>query len=196
MPDHPWTRPNAKSKRLAMTSLGRRPIRLRLALSRVEVAKAAVAALPPPQSATPLADYTGVPEWMLDVFEALTISFAINLPASALVALGVKLGRPRLQIQEATERTITIEAMPSEAEREPELCCRRFGLAMLRPEPNAKLAPGDLRAAYIGWCRENGSDPLPIKDIAPALGKLFRKAGIDIADGSAVGVTIKQTWTR
>ena len=85
---------------------------------RVEVAKAAV--LPPPQSATPLADYTGVPEWMLDVFEALTISFAINLPASALVALGVKLGRPRLQIQEATERTITIEAMPSEAEREPE----------------------------------------------------------------------------
>ncbi len=87
---------------------------------RVEVAKAAVAALPPPQSATPLADYTGVPEWMLDVFEALTISFAINLPASALVALGVKLGRPRLQIQEATERTITIEAMPSEAEREPE----------------------------------------------------------------------------
>jgi hypothetical protein len=87
---------------------------------RIEVAKAAVAALPPPQSATPLADYTGVPEWLFDVIEALTISFAINLPASTLVALGVKMGRPRLQIQEAIDRTITIEATTWGAEREPE----------------------------------------------------------------------------
>ena len=150
-----------------------------------------------------------MPEWLFDVLEALTLSFAINLPASALVALGVKMGGPRLQIQEATERTVTIEAM-SEAESEPKALlpapvsrkrrgpateAERFGLAMLRPEPNAKLAPGDLRAAYVEWCRQNGSDPLPIKDIAPALGKLFRKAGIDIADGAAVGVAIKQSWS-
>ena len=61
---------------------------------------------------------------------------------------------------------------------------------MLRPEPSARLTPGDLRAAYIEWCRQSGDDPLPIEDIAPALGKLFRNAGIGIADGVAVGVGI------
>ena len=112
-----WTRPNAKSKRLALTSLVRRPIKSAASAKRIEVAKAAVAALPPPQSATPLADYTGVPEWLFDVLEALTLSFAINLPASTLVALGVKMGRPRLQIQEATERTVTIEAIVGSRKR-------------------------------------------------------------------------------
>jgi hypothetical protein len=50
---------------------------------RIEVARAVVTAIPPLQSSTPLADYMGVPEWLFDVFEALTLSFSINLPASA-----------------------------------------------------------------------------------------------------------------
>ncbi len=174
---------------------------------RIEIAKAAVAALPPPQSATPLADYTGVPEWLFDVLEALTLSFAINLPASALIALGVKMGRPQRQNQEAATRVITVEEATSRSEyapkallpapisrkrRNPATEAERFGVAMLRPDPNAKLTTSDLRSAYIEWCEQRGADPLPIQDIAPALGKLFRKAGIAIVDGDALGVAIER----
>ena len=68
----------------------------------------------------------------------------------------------------------------------------KFGLAMLRPDDTARLSPGGLRAAYLAWCETDGRDPLPIGQIAPALGKLFRKAGIEVIDGAAVGVAIKQ----
>ena len=164
---------------------------------RIADAKAALAALPPAQSPTPLADNTGLPEWLLDVFEALALSLAINLPASALIALGVKMG--------ATQRTHLIDASAAtfaEPERRPLLAfnttprdataeAERFGVAMLRPESNSRLSPADLRSAYLDWCQATGLDPLPIGDIAPALGKLFRRAGIEVTDGAAVGVALK-----
>jgi hypothetical protein len=171
---------------------------------RLETARSVVGALPPPQSATPLADYTGVPEWIYDVVEALTLSFAINLPASALVALGVKMGLPRRQTNKvpvhetATEKTTPqAEAQGASVDfgpsgRNPATEADRFGLARLRPDPDARLTPGDLRSGYIEWCEQRGVDPLPIQEIAPALGKMFRKAGIAIVDGAAVGVTIER----
>ena len=66
----------------------------------------------------------------------------------------------------------------------------RFGVAMLRPESNSRLSPSDVRAAYLGWCEATVLDPLPIGDIAPALGKLFRTAGIELRDGAAIGVAV------
>jgi hypothetical protein len=174
---------------------------------RLEIAKAAVAALPPPQSATPLADYTGVPEWLFDVIEALTLSFAINLPASTLVALGVKMGRPPRREADATPASaIVLEEVPSKAERElermlpsprsvklrsPDAEAEKFGVAMIRPAERTRLSPSDIRGAYIGWCAEIGIEPLPMNEIAPALGKLFRSAGIEIENGYAIGVAIR-----
>jgi hypothetical protein len=174
---------------------------------RVEIAKAVVAALPPPRSATPLADYTGVPEWLFDVIEAVTLSFAINLPASTLVALGVKMGRPpRREAGGAPSNAIFLEEVPSKAEgdlkpmlpspqsrkrRNPDDEAEKFGVAMIRPDEQTRLSPGDIRGAYIDWCAEIGLEPLPMNEIAPALGKLFRSVGIDIENGYAVGVKIK-----
>jgi hypothetical protein len=135
------------------------------------------------------------------------LSFAINLPASALVALGVRMGRFR-QTDKATNGAIATENETPEivtASKEailfstraprrtnPATEAERFVLAMLRPTPNARLTPGDLRSAYIDWCEQMGTDPLPIQDFAPALGKMFRKAGIAIVDGNAFGVAIER----
>ena len=97
---------------------------------RIEVARAVVAALPPPQSSTPLADYTGVPEWLFDVFEALTLSFSINLPASALIALGVKMGRtPERDARKPTSAAIVLEEEPQKAEN---------GLKPMLPPPSSQ----------------------------------------------------------
>lgn len=176
---------------------------------RIEIAKAVVAALPPPQSATPLADYTGVPEWLYDVLEALALSLAINLPASALIALGVKMGREQQIVEAPCENGAPIahELMPfSEAvsnenprlsspkarRRNPDDEAEQFGVAMLRPGKEGRVSPRDLRAAYVGWCEKTDKEPLPIEEIAPALGKLFRNAGIEMQNGHAVGVKISQ----
>lgn len=166
--------------------------------SRIELAKAALVALPPPQSATPLADNTGLPEWALDVFEALALSLAINLPASALIALGFKMGAaPRLKVTDvATAKPIDRQPLkllaPHAEKRDAMAEAERFGIAMLRPDQNARLSPGDLRAAYLDWCEATGSQPLPIEAIAPALGKLFRKSGIVVNEGAAIGVAVKR----
>jgi len=175
---------------------------------RIELAKARVAALPPPQSATPLADYTGVPEWLFDVLEALALSLSINLPATALIALGVKMGRAPQKAEPAKHaaNAIILEEVTSSAGREPRprlpspklakdrdpaTEAERFGLAMVRPAENGRLSPADLREAYVAWCQRSGNEPLAVEIIAPALGKLFRSARISFENGFAVGVTIR-----
>lgn len=164
---------------------------------RIETARNAVAELPAPQSATPLADNTGMPEWLLDVIEALALSLAINLPSSALVALGVKMGShgiksslPQINMvasEQGAELPVQVEYKPRNALAEAE----RFGIAMLRPSNGARLLPADLRAAYLGWCAVADLEPLPISEIAPALGSLFRRSGIEVSDGVAIGVAVK-----
>ncbi len=188
----------AREVEFARAELGAHDAKQATALAkRIEEAKAALAALPAPQSATPLADNTGLPEWFFDVFEALALSLAINLPASALIALGVKMGAaPRPRLIDATLAT-PIEREPRPllsaptVKRDAMAEAERFGIAMLRPDRDARLAPGDLRGAYLEWCQAADLEPLPINEIAPALGKLLRKAGIEARDGSAIGVAIK-----
>ena len=127
--------------------------------------------------------------------------------ASTLVALGVKMGRPpRREAGAAPSSAIVLEEVPSKAEgelkpmlpsprsvkrRSPDDEAEKFGVAMIRPAEQTRLSPSDIRGAYIDWCAEIGMEPLPMKEIAPALGKLFRSAGIEIQNGYAWGVKIK-----
>ena len=143
------------------------------------------AAPAPSQSATALADATGWQQWVLDCIEALAISLAVNLPASALIALGVKLGAgsqqstklevvdgapysPRNARADPTAPTTPNRTRRRSASSEAE----RFGVAMLRPATGARLSPAELRAAYLEWCAHSRIQPLPISEIAPALGAL------------------------
>ena len=77
------------------------------------------------------------------------------------------------------------------AKRDPTDEAERFGLATFQPSKGATLSPSEIRAAYLLWCQSNVLDPLPTQKIAPALGSLFRGAGIEVVDGQAIGVAIK-----
>lgn len=170
--------------------------------TRLANARAAVAALPPPRSATPLADYSGMPEWVLDLIEALALSLAINLPASALIALGVKMCAPikSAEVLEVTYKAVEPSpkgiagAFPApDPKRDPDIEAETFGVAVLRPQREAKLSPSELREAYLTWCMAVGHGPLPSEQIAPALGRLFRRAGIPAEGGLALGVAVNMS---
>lgn len=166
---------------------------------------------PPKASATPLSDATGIQQWLLDLIEALSVSLAANLPASALIALGVRMGtrRDRTEITvDQSEHTnaaapspVTVEAVvmlpePQTLKRDAAEEAGRFGVARLHPKPNGQMTQRDLRLAYLDWCEEIGVEPLPTSEIAPALGKLFRKAGIKVRDGMALNIALKANLTE
>lgn len=167
-------------------------------------ARAALDAMPMAKgSQTALADATGWQQWVLDLVEALSVSLAINLPASALIALGVKLERrdgtnrqlPIVDVTYEVPKVVpkAITAVPeavSDQKRNPKIEAERFGVAMLRPAPGSELSPGDIRTAYLEWCQAVGHVPMPTEQIAPALGRMFRNAGIETVNGLAVGVAV------
>lgn len=169
-------------------------------------ARTALAAVPAPKgSATALADATGWQQWVLDLIEALSVSLAVNLPASALIALGVKMGAknesdtiPTSAIEPAHAKVAVDKARsalpaPKAAGRSAATEAERFGVAMLRPDENASVSPRELEAAYRAWCVTCGLEPLPRTEIAPALGRMFRGVGLEIeADGSARGVAVRR----
>lgn len=146
-------------------------------VNRLDRAKAAVKALAPPQSTTPLADNTGIPEWVLDVVEALTLSLAINLPASALIALGIKM-RPA----ESTHIGKASKAEPIDATSiSPRDHAVRFGLDVLTPD-DGSLPVTDLHRAYLAWCGANGHRPFTAREIGEALLDLFSRTGVAVRD--------------
>lgn len=157
-------------------------------------------------SPTPLADATGFEQWVLDLIEALSISLAINIPASAFIALGVKLGARREPESDArsivgaiVEPPVAQVLLPRPIQtetRNPSREAERFGLASLRPTSNGRLTHQDLQTAYLSWCRSAAIEPLPPNEIAPALGKMFRTAGIKVLDGEAVGVALSPLARR
>ncbi len=146
---------------------------------KVAAAKTAVTALPPPQSATPLADNSGVPEWLLDLVEAIALSLAINLPASALIALGVKMHPAHKtalqsppQLQQETIDVVSITPRDHAA---------KFGKEMLEPaDVNTPISK--LYSAYQSWCARKGMDPFPAREIGAALIELFGRTGLEVAE--------------
>lgn len=145
--------------------------------TRTEKAKAAVASLPPPRSATPFADYSGIPEWLLDVVEALALSLAINLPASALIALGVKMSPAKAAGKKAPPAAETIDAVAVT----PRDHAVKFGLEVLAPgDENMPVAT--LHPAYLEWCRAKNHQPFAPRDIGKALLDLFGRTGVEIAE--------------
>lgn len=145
--------------------------------TRLANAKTALAALPPPQSATPLADYSGAPEWLLDVLEALALSLAINLPASALVALGVKMspGKPAEAKTAPTPQTIEAVAVT------PRDHAVRFGIEVMAPSEGSTPV-AQLHSAYVAWCRAKGHQPFAPREIGRALLDLFGRTGVEIGE--------------
>ena len=123
---------------------------------RVKQARADLALLPLPPSATPLADRLGIKGWTLDLFQAWLASLAANGLAGVLLAFAAH-GRRR--------RPAVIEVMPAPASepmvRDTAAEADQFARSTLRPNKTGRVKLAEIPATYRAWCSERGLEPLP-----------------------------------
>ena len=64
----------------------------------------------------------------------------------------------------------------------------KFAVEVMQPDPEGATPARQIRAAYLRWCRDQGRDPLPARDMADRLAALCDKAGleVDANDGNPV----------
>jgi hypothetical protein len=183
------------------------------AQTRVANAKAAVDALKPPASATPLADRLGWPAWMLDLLQSALGSIAANGLACFLMVFGAHRRNKqteRSDVQEPTRSEIEVQAprepKPSiaapgrtraskrkegpRAADDPLLQAKAFAVARLAPDDDASANIKDVLRAYATWCRSGNVKQLPAEAMASALDTLF---GVerDGKDYMVQGVSLK-----
>jgi hypothetical protein len=182
------------------------------AQTRVANAKAAMDALKPPASATPLADRLGWPAWLLDLLQSALGSIAANGLACFLMVFGAH--RPkqaeRAEVQEPTRSEIEVQAprepKPSTAAPgrirtskrkdvarsadDPLLQAKAFAVARLTPDDDASANIKDVLRAYATWCRSGNVKQLPAEAMASALDTLF---GVekDGKDYMVLGVSLR-----
>lgn len=185
----------------------------------IEVARAALEALPPPVSSSPLSDRLGLPAWALDIAFAVLASFSANGLGAFLVAFAVHGGAkhkeeitlPANEIKDLAPIQVIKEITPEPgpkpvevprpeapaAKREPgkrsaKLEADQFAKANFRPSPTGRVTLAEIRAAYRKWCAEKGQEPLPDKEIGAALNALFSGVGL-VRDGfHMVGIELRQ----
>jgi hypothetical protein len=132
----------------------------------LEAASAALGALQPPASATPLADRLGLPAWVLDLLTAALGSIAANGLACGLIAFAAH-HRHKPDTQAQVEPVVR----PSEH-------AARFAVETLRRGGQIEIV--QLQGVYRRWCLEKGFTPLPDGQVTAALAQLFERAGITI----------------
>jgi hypothetical protein len=183
----------------------------RNAQTRVTSAKAAMDALKPPTSATPLADRLGWPSWLLDLLQSALGSIAANGLACFLMVFGAhrpKKQADRAEVQEPTRSEIDVQARrepkpsiaaPSRTRKrkdnvretdDPMLQAKAFAVARLAPDDDASANIKDVLRAYATWCRSGNVKQLPAKAMASALDTLF---GVekDGKDYMVLGVSLR-----
>jgi hypothetical protein len=181
------------------------------AQTRVTNAKAAMDALKPAASATPLADRLGWPAWLLDLLQSALGSIAANGLACFLMVFGAHRPRKhneRTEVQEPTRSEIEVQAprepKPSIAASsrtrkrkdnvretdDPLLQAKAFAVARLAPHDDASANIKDVLRAYATWCRSGNVKQLPAEAMASALDTLF---GVekDGKDYMVLGVSLK-----
>lgn len=159
----------------------------------LDAARAALAALPPARSASPLADRLGIADWTLDLITAALASISANGLGAALVAFGAH-GVGRREKVNATPPAQMAEVIPPAPAATALEHAARFGLDALAPA-TAMTPLVTLHSAYHEWCRERGESPLPAREIALALKDLVDRSGlrIEAIDGTPhiVGAKLK-----
>lgn len=136
------------------------------AATELEAARAAVGALQPPASATPLADRLGMPAWLLDLLTAALGSIAANGLACGLIAFA------------AHHRPESVGHVKADLTPRPAEHAARFAVETLRRGGRVEISA--LPGAYRRWCSDKGFTPLPDAQVAPALAQLFERAGITV----------------
>lgn len=168
-------------------------------------ARTAMAALPAPRSASPLADRLGVPAWLLDVLAAALASLAANGLGAGLLAFAAH-GGPSGRIQRIgaaapNERPATAMDIVTDIPRaqtgpeESGAHVARFAVEMLRSEPKGALPVKQIPALYREWATRSGVGLVAPDALASELKALISRAGLVIAavDGepTILGVALR-----
>src|SRR5262245_33341947 len=175
---------------------------LRTSAAKVEnelaTARAALAVMNAPGSATPLADRLGLEGWQVDVTAAALASLAANGLAAFLLTFAAHGWAARsTPVARAEAPTVGIEATPTppparDATKEAD----RYAGSMFRPKRTGRVKITDIRQAYRGWCNERGLDPLPDPEIGSALNALFSSVGLRRHGEGADAVIVGMEWSR
>jgi hypothetical protein len=161
-----------------------------------------------PESATPLADRTGIAAWILDLITASLGSIAANGLACCLMIFGAHHSGRRVEL--VTAMPIVETAMPvvdtvesNTPVRAPEPASEaiilrpkdhvaRFAIECMRPGGTVELR--DIQKRYSSW--NTGRVQYSRAQVAQALAQLFEDAGIAVEEVGgrlvAVGVSLKE----
>jgi hypothetical protein len=171
-------------------------------------AREALAGLRASESATPLADRTGIPAWILDLVTACLGSIAANGLACGLIIFGAHHSSRRVEVVMPKTMPIVATAEPTEPSRIPDPQsgevpriptvkehAARFAVECMHPEGEADLQA--IQQRYGTWRARNAPDVrYPQATVAHALAELFEDAGIAINERDdrfvAVGVSLKE----
>jgi hypothetical protein len=180
----------------------------RKAEGELQTAQAALSAIKPPPSATPLADRLGLAPWILDLLHSALGSVAANGLAFLLIAFGAHRARPVVEIVEPVTQSEPTVREPRRVSRRPSKRlpnvakdhARRFRIARLCPSDGATELRR-IRLAYRAWAADKEGGPLPDSEIAPALAEMFARAGIDVDKDEngkpiVIGVALKEPESR
>lgn len=189
---------------------------------RIVLAETALAALPPPRSTSALADAVGVREDLLVAAEAIGLSLALNLPASALVALSIRMWPRRrdedevepgqlvaAEVRSAPEPEALFPEVMSEAAAAPQALAQisapkrrrratatetvaAFGLDCLLPDAQCVAPLSDLLDCFHDWCAGQGVRALKVETFARELQSLLTDVGVKIDAQGAHGIKLKR----
>ena len=148
-------------------------------------ARADLAAMNPPASASPLADRLGVPAWALDLLTAALGSIAANGLGCCLLAFGAH-GTHKAAMKPVAVASEPVTAEPVEIIRPaplqlvaPPASVTKFVVHSLEPDKRGRVEISDLYRAYRTWARRNGQSPLSPADFGDRLAAIFEQAGLE-----------------
>jgi hypothetical protein len=164
--------------------------------SRLQQARADLAALPLPPSVSPLADRLGIQGWSLDIVHAVLASLAANGLGAFLLAFSAH-GWHRRKTEAGAATAIEVERIAATGGRDAAAEADHFARTTLRPNKAGRVKIAEIRTAYHDWCRGRGIAPLPDRDIGEALNELFSSVGLSRRGrgkaAAIVGVEFRQT---
>jgi hypothetical protein len=168
---------------------------------KLQHARADLALLPLPPSATPLADRLGIQGWRLDLFQAWLASVAANGLAGLLLAFAAHGLRHRPAVIDITPalaaaEPAVAEGAPAASPRDPGHEADLFARTTFRPAKTGRVKLVEIPTAYRAWCCERGLDPLPDTEIGAALSALFSSVGLYRTGKGAKAVVPGIEWKR
>ena len=155
-------------------------------------ARAALAVLKAPASATPLADRLGVSAWLLDLVHSALGSLAANGLACGLLVFGAHQpnkrggGRQQLTDMQAVEPIVIEDTLPISPSDVMTVHTRviskqkhaaQFAVERLLPTEDGGSELIAIHRDYRDWCATQGIEPLPAGQIGLFLAELFDALG-------------------